>query len=75
VGTFREIGQDTYPFANLPEKRRTIWALTREEMKNCAEARRADRVRRMDARPALDALKFVRDVGGQGGTGRAAISQ
>lgn len=23
------------PFANLPEKRRTPWALTREEMKNC----------------------------------------
>jgi bifunctional non-homologous end joining protein LigD len=23
------------PFANLPEKRRTQWALTREEMKNC----------------------------------------
>jgi DNA ligase D-like protein (predicted ligase) len=23
------------PFANLPEKKRTMWALTREEMKNC----------------------------------------
>ncbi len=23
------------PFSNLPEKRRTQWALTREEMKNC----------------------------------------
>jgi bifunctional non-homologous end joining protein LigD len=23
------------PFANLPEKRRTWWALTREEMKEC----------------------------------------
>jgi ATP-dependent DNA ligase len=23
------------PFANLPEKRRTQWALTRDEMKNC----------------------------------------
>jgi ATP-dependent DNA ligase len=23
------------PFANLPEKKRTEWALTREEMKNC----------------------------------------
>ncbi len=23
------------PFFNLPEKRRTQWALTREEMKNC----------------------------------------
>jgi len=26
---------DECPFANLPEKRRTMWALTREEMKNC----------------------------------------
>ena len=25
----------TCPFANLPEKKRTQWALTREEMKNC----------------------------------------
>jgi ATP-dependent DNA ligase len=24
------------PFANLPEKKRTQWALTKEEMKNCA---------------------------------------
>jgi ATP-dependent DNA ligase len=23
------------PFANLPEKRRTQWALTREQMKDC----------------------------------------
>jgi bifunctional non-homologous end joining protein LigD len=26
---------DTCPFANLPEKKRTQWALTRQEMKNC----------------------------------------
>jgi ATP-dependent DNA ligase len=26
---------DTCPFPNLPEKKRTQWALTREEMKNC----------------------------------------
>ena len=26
---------DTCPFANLPEKKRTQWALTKEEMKNC----------------------------------------
>ena len=26
---------DTCPFANLPEKKRTQWALTGEEMKNC----------------------------------------
>ena len=26
---------DTCPFANLPERKRTQWARTREEMKNC----------------------------------------
>jgi ATP-dependent DNA ligase len=26
---------DTCPVANLPERKRTQWALTREEMKNC----------------------------------------
>ena len=26
---------DTCPFANLPERKRTPWALTREEMKEC----------------------------------------
>jgi ATP-dependent DNA ligase len=26
---------DTCPFANLPEKNRTMWALTKEEMENC----------------------------------------
>jgi bifunctional non-homologous end joining protein LigD len=31
----RDLRVDVCPFANLPEKKRTIWALTREEMKNC----------------------------------------
>jgi len=26
---------ETCPFANLPEKKRTQWAWTKEEMKNC----------------------------------------
>ena len=26
---------DTCPFANLPEKKRTQWALTREQMREC----------------------------------------
>src|SRR6185369_15029500 len=26
---------DTCPFTNLPEKKRTMWALRREEMKSC----------------------------------------
>ena len=31
----KDLQTDTCPFANLPEKKRTQWALTREEMKNC----------------------------------------
>jgi bifunctional non-homologous end joining protein LigD len=32
---FTGLKSDTCPFANLPEKKRTQWALTKEEMKNC----------------------------------------
>jgi ATP-dependent DNA ligase len=32
---FKVLEIDTCPFANLPEKKRTQWALTKEEMKNC----------------------------------------
>jgi ATP-dependent DNA ligase len=32
---FRDLENDTCPFANLPEKKRTQWALTMDEMKNC----------------------------------------
>jgi bifunctional non-homologous end joining protein LigD len=32
---FAGLEENSCPFANLPEKRRTQWALTREEMKNC----------------------------------------
>jgi ATP-dependent DNA ligase len=32
---FKGLQIDACPFANLPEKRRTQWALTKEEMKNC----------------------------------------
>jgi bifunctional non-homologous end joining protein LigD len=31
----KRLQTDACPFANLPEKKRTQWALTREEMKNC----------------------------------------
>jgi ATP-dependent DNA ligase len=31
----KELEIDTCPFSNLPEKNRTQWALTKEEMKNC----------------------------------------
>ena len=32
---FAGLEENSCPFANLPEKRRTQWALTRKEMKNC----------------------------------------
>jgi bifunctional non-homologous end joining protein LigD len=32
---FAGLEKNSCPFANLPEKRRTQWALTREELKNC----------------------------------------
>ena len=31
----KELETNTCPFANLPEEKRTQWALTKEEMKNC----------------------------------------
>jgi ATP-dependent DNA ligase len=32
---FKGLEINTCPFANLPKKKRTMWALRREEMKNC----------------------------------------
>jgi len=32
---FKGLELDTCPFANLPEKKRTRWALSKEEMENC----------------------------------------
>jgi ATP-dependent DNA ligase len=32
---FKGLQIDACPFANLPEKKRTQWALTKQEMKNC----------------------------------------
>jgi bifunctional non-homologous end joining protein LigD len=32
---FKGLETDRCPFVNLPEKRRTIWALTAEQMKEC----------------------------------------
>jgi bifunctional non-homologous end joining protein LigD len=32
---FTGLKTDTCPFTNLPEKKRTQWALTADEMKNC----------------------------------------
>ena len=31
----KHLQTDTCPFTNLPERKRTQWALTGEEMKNC----------------------------------------
>jgi DNA ligase D-like protein (predicted ligase) len=35
VSRLKGLEIDTCPFANLPERKRTQWALTKEEMKNC----------------------------------------
>jgi ATP-dependent DNA ligase len=35
AGKLKGLEIDACPFANLPERKRTQWALTREEMKNC----------------------------------------
>jgi ATP-dependent DNA ligase len=32
---FERFGTEKCPFTNLPEKRRTMWALTADEMKKC----------------------------------------
>lgn len=36
---FKGLEIDTCPFANLPEKKRMQWVLTKEEMKNCVRLR------------------------------------
>jgi hypothetical protein len=69
---FKGLEIDTCPFANLPERKRTQWALTKEEMKNCVwlrpeRSRRPDRVHRMDAGWSSETFKVCRDEGGQGG--------
>jgi len=35
AGKIKGLEIETCPFANLPEKKRTQWALTKEEMKRC----------------------------------------
>ena len=35
AGKLKGLEIDACPFADLPERKRTQWALTREEMKNC----------------------------------------
>jgi bifunctional non-homologous end joining protein LigD len=35
VARLKDLEIDTCPSANLPEKKRTQWALTNEEMKKC----------------------------------------
>jgi hypothetical protein len=61
---FKGLQIDICPFANLPEKKRTMWALTKEEMENCrwlkAGAGRPDRVCRMDAGRASEAFEICR---------------
>jgi hypothetical protein len=57
------------PFVNLPEKRRTAWSLTGEEMKNCcwiSRTRRTNRVPGVDAGRTLAPLELRGIAGGQG---------
>ena len=35
MAKIKPLTTDVCPFTNLPEKRRTQWALTREQMKDC----------------------------------------
>jgi ATP-dependent DNA ligase len=64
---FKGLEIDDCPFANLPERKRTQWALTREEMKNCVwlkpELVAQNRVHRMDAGWSLEAFKVCRVEG------------
>jgi ATP-dependent DNA ligase len=61
---FKGLEIDTCPFANLPERKRTQWALTKEEMKNCVwrktGAGRTNRVHRVDAGWSPEAFKVGR---------------
>jgi bifunctional non-homologous end joining protein LigD len=58
----KDLQTDACPFANLPEKKRTQWALNREEMKNGVWLKptvsRAGRIYRVDAGWASAAFKF-----------------
>ena len=68
VGTkFKGLQIDACPFANLPERKRTQWALTKEEMKNCvlaqAGAGSSNRVHRMDTGWSLEAFEVWRVEG------------
>jgi bifunctional non-homologous end joining protein LigD len=51
----------TCPFANLPERKRTQWALTKEEMKNCKWVKPE-----VDAGRASTAIRFRRPARRQG---------
>jgi hypothetical protein len=61
VGILKRLQTDGRPFAKLPEKKPTEWALTREEMKNCVWLKPqlvADRIYRMDTCRHLRHSKF-----------------
>jgi hypothetical protein len=61
---FKGLEIDTCPFADLPEKKRTQWALTKEEMKNCVwlkpELVAQIEVHRMDAGWSPEAFEVCR---------------
>jgi ATP-dependent DNA ligase len=69
MAKMKPLKTDFCPFANLPEKRRTQWALTREQMKDCVWLKpklvRPDRVYRVDAGRPFAACRFHRPAPGQ----------
>ena len=63
---FKSLEIKTCPFANLPERKRTQWALTKEEMKNyvwLTPQLVAQIVHRVDAGWSFEAFKVCRDAG------------
>jgi ATP-dependent DNA ligase len=61
---FKGLKLSSCPFANLPEKKRTQWALTKEEMQNCVwlkpELVAQIEFTRMDAGWSLEAFEVCR---------------
>jgi ATP dependent DNA ligase C terminal region/ATP dependent DNA ligase domain len=68
---FKELEIDTCPFGNLPERKRTQWALTKEEMKNCVwlKPELVAQIEFTDAGRSLEAFKVSGVERGQGRLG------
>jgi hypothetical protein len=62
----KELATEEYPFANLPEKRRTMYSLTRDEVQQCQWLKpdlvAAGRICRVDSGRAPEAFEFCWDT-------------